>query len=146
MSEELLQTVPYALGRYAYHRLGASTIAQLARAGIISGTPQTDIHRKKPDGLITLDGGIVKGYVEYKTPSELNTDGKVRTAIQQEREPASELCNLLIVSDGQQTFWVNPHTGNQVESDSQLPVFDVKLIVDESASEEYLRHIERIID
>ncbi len=140
------QTTPYALGRYSYHRLGASTIAQLARAGIISGTPPNNIRLKRPDGLITLVGGTVKAYIEYKTPAELNTDCKVRHAIQQEITPASELCNLLIVTDGQQTFWVNPHTGNQVESDSQLPVFSVRTIVDGSASDEHLRSIERIVD
>ena len=146
MSEELLQSTPHALGRYRYYRLGASTISQLNQAGIIAGTPSSHIRLKRPDGLVALDGGAIKAYVEYKPPSELNTDAKVQAAIQQEIEPAAELCNLLIVSDGQKTFWVNPHTGNEAESASQLPVFNVMRIVDGTAPVEYLRSIERVVD
>ena len=146
MSEELLQTAPVSVGRYAYYRLGATTVGQLTRAGIISGKPPKSILKKKPDGLIVLGKGAVKAHIEYKLPSELNTEGKVQKAIAQGIRPARNLCNLLVVSDGQQTRWVNPHTGNPVESDSELPVFNASRIVDGSATAEYLLEIEHLID
>ena len=146
MSEELLQTTPTSIGRYAYHRLGATTVRQLATAGIISSKPPKSILRNKPDGLIVLRKGTVKAWIEYKTPLELNTTSKVDKAINQAKTPARQLCNLLIVSDGQQTYWINPHTGNPVKSSSQLPVFDAKAILDGSATAEYLQNIELLVD
>ena len=112
MSEELLQAIPTSIGRYAYHVLGASTVKQLGTAGIISGKPPKNILRNKPDGLIVLGKGAVRAWIEYKTPAQLKTPAKVDKAIKQAAEPARHLCNLLIVSDGQQTYWINPVTTN----------------------------------
>ncbi len=137
---------PIPIGRYAYYRLGASTIRQLSSAGIVSGAFPQSIRKKKPDGLIVLGKGVVKACIEYKTTSELSTDRKVNKAIKQAAGIARELCNLLIVSDGQQTFWINPHTGNPVNSKIPLPVFDAKSIVDDSATSEYLKSIEELVD
>ena len=68
MSEELLQTTPSRVGRYAYHRLGNTTLGQLRTAGIIKGPVPTGIRTRKPDGLITLGDGVVKAWIEYKPP------------------------------------------------------------------------------
>ena len=111
MSEELLQTTGIRIGRYTYHRLGATTLAGLRRERIIGRAIPEDIKNKKPDGLITLGKGVVKACIEYKTPMELATNHKIAVAIEQEIAPARFLCNLLIVTDGTKTFWVNPHTG-----------------------------------
>ena len=146
MSEELLQTAPIPIGRYAYHRLGASTIAQLSQAGIISAKLPKRILTKKPDGLIVLGRGAVKAWIEYKKPAELNTRTRILKAVKQAIDPAMALCNLVIVSDGQTTHWINPHTGNSLQSDGPLPIFDAKSIVQGSAPAEYLRGIERIVD
>lgn len=35
MSEELLQTTPFWIGRYAYYRLGSTTLNQLKKAKIV---------------------------------------------------------------------------------------------------------------
>ena len=146
MSEELLQTAGIPIGRYTYHRLGATTLAGLRRAGIIARPIPSKIKNKKPDGLITLGKGVVKAFIEYKPPTELTTPAKIKAALEQEREPARHLCNLLIVTDGTQTFWVNPHTGNYLISPRQLPVFDAKSLVEQTASIEYLQSVEQAID
>lgn len=149
MSEELLQTSDVPIGRYSYYRLGASTLSQLKRAGIISGSIPNNIKNKKPDGLVTLGRGTVKACIEYKTAVELNTDSKVTNAINQGKEVARHFCNVLIVTDSKKTFWVNPHTGNQVETDTdhhELPVFDAKAIIKGIVSAEQLHRIEQAID
>ena len=146
MSEELLQTKPFSIGRYTYHRLGASTISQIVQAGLIQGPVPASIRNNKPDGLIVLGKGATKAWIEYKTPAQLNTKRKLTRAINQSIDPAKSLCNLLVVSDGQKTYWINPHTRNELRSNYKLPVFDAKRIVDGSATEEYLQILERIID
>ena len=146
MSEELLQATPVPVGRYVYHRLGATTLGQLAQAGIVGDSIPGNIRKNKPDGLITLGKGVVKAYIEYKTPAELNTTSKVKKTVAQVIEPAKHMCNLLIVTDGQKTHWFNPHTRKPVQASHPLPVFDAKPIVGGSASTEYLKDIEEIID
>ena len=146
MSEELLQTRAYPIGRYLYYILGASTLRQLKSARIINGSIPIGLLAKKPDGLITLGKGAVKACIEYKTPKELATSRKVTAAIEQERPPARFLCNILIVTDGTKTFWINPHTGNRIISERNLPTFDAKALVTGAATIEELRQIEQTID
>lgn len=146
MSEELLQTAPKKIGRYSYHRLGATSIAQLARAGIVSGRPPKTILKNRPDGLVVLGKGAVKAWIEYKTPEELKTANRINRAIQQASGPASHLCNLLIVSDGQNTHWINPHTRNRIRTDQVLPVFDAKSISADTATVEYRLGLEKVVD
>ena len=68
MSEELLQAPGgVSVGRYTYHRLGASTLSQLKRADVIHHVVPRKIARRKPDGLVTLAGSI-RAWVEYKLP------------------------------------------------------------------------------
>ena len=146
MSEELLQTNTHPIGRYLYYKLGASTLRQLKSAGIVKGAIPVDLLAKKPDGLITLGKGVVKACIEYKTPKELATSHKITAAIKQERPPARFLCNLMIVTDGTKTFWINPHTGNRIISARNLPTFNAKALVAGTATIEELRKIEQTID
>ena len=122
---------------------------QLKRKGIITKPIPEKLKNQKLDGLIKLGDGTIKACVEYKTPIELNTTAKIKKAIEQEIDAAKHICNLLIVSDGSQTFWINPHTKNHIEISQHhhsLPVFNAETIVAGTASSEYLQHIERIID
>ena len=148
MSEELLQTVGIPIGRHTYYKIGSTTLRQLSRKGIIKCPIPNEIKSNRPDGLILLDDGTVKAYVEYKTPIELNTQAKIQKAIDQEIEAARNVSSILIVSDGSQTFWINPHTGKHVEvgPNITLPVFNAEAIVTGAASTEYLQHVEQIID
>ncbi len=113
MSEELLQTVPQPIGKYTYYRLGNTTLAQLRDAGIIPKKDYKTLRRRKPDGLVSYHGRIVAA-VEYKQPSTLNSDRQVASAIRKELAVARALCNLLIVTDGSKSYWVNALNGQRV--------------------------------
>jgi len=145
MSEELLQTKSHPLDRYTYHRLGATTLAQLQKAGIIRGPVPRAIAARKPDGLLTL-GTEVKAYVEYKLPSELRSESQIKEVIDHTVLPAKNLCNLVIITDGTKTFWVNSHTKNSVVSERQLPVLDAQSIVAGTISKEAIQALEEAID
>ena len=114
----------------------------------LSGAPYLqDIKNKKPDGVITLGKGVVKACIEYKIPRQLATSRKIAAAIEQERSAARFLCNLLIVTDGTRTFWINPHTGNRIIfARPPPPTFDAKALVAGTATGEELRRIEQTID
>ena len=149
MSEELLQTSGVPIGRHTYYKLGATTLQQLERKGIIIGPIPENLKKKKPDGLITLDDGTVKACVEYKTPIELNTPAKIKNVIEKKAVVAKTLCSVLIVSDGSRTFWINPYTKNHIQvsqSYHTLPVFNAEMIIGGTATLEYLQRIEQVID
>ena len=148
-TEELLQTAPVPLGRYAYYRLGATTLGALSRARIISAHVPDEVALNRPDGLI-LDttSGVVKAYVEYKPPSKLRTKKQVAQAIEQEVAPAKALCKVLAVSDGQQTHWINTLTENPISTAEEggLPVLDVGRIMRGEATGEELSRLETLLD
>lgn len=149
MSEELLQIAPHALGRHLYYRLGSTTLQQLAKAGIIgSGWPK-EYSTKKPDGLVALPGGVIKAVVEYKQASKLKTAKQRTEAFGQEIAVARSLGKLLIVSDGNLTFWINALTGDPVTdakgADVRRP-FDAGALAKGKISHEEMLEIERLID
>ena len=147
MSEELLQTTPFWIGRYAYYRLGSTTLNQLKKAKIINKFSKK-LSDKRPDGLIVLAGGIVKAVIEYKETKELSTKNKVQTAILQELEVAKLLCKLLIVTDGNKTFWVNALTGNEIHRNKKKIslIFDANKIVSSKMTIEERIDLENLID
>lgn len=147
MSEELLQTTPFWLGRYSYYRLGSTTLNQLKKAKIINKQSKR-LSDKRPDGLITLSGGIVKAVIEYKTPEELSTKNKINKAIKQELEVAKFLCKLLIVTDGEKTFWINALNGEEIKRNGKnIPfVFDAEKIVSGKITVEEKIDLENLID
>lgn len=146
-SEELLQTTPFWIGRYSYYRLGSTTLSQLKKAKIISGFHKS-LSDKKPDGLITLQGGIVKAVIEYKPSHELNTDKKIQAAIDQEIEVAKSLCKLLIVTDGLKSYWINALNGERITKGGKNIsfVFDANSIVSGSITIEKRIDLENLID
>jgi len=113
MSEELLQTVPFQIGKYTYYRLGNTTLGQLRNAGIIPKKDYKQLGAKKPDGLVAHHGSI-KAVVEYKQPRELSSDIKITKAITQEAKVAKALSKILIVTDSTKTFWVNAINGERI--------------------------------
>lgn len=147
MSEELLQTAPIWLGRYTYYRLGSTTLNQLRKKKIV-GKISKAIENKKPDGLVVLPGGGVKAVIEYKLPSELNSRAKIEAAIKQELEVARCLCKLLIVSDGNKTFWINALSGREIKQNNKKisMVFDAGKIVNGSMTIEEKIDLETLID
>lgn len=147
MSEELLQTTPFWIGRYAYYRLGSTTLNQLKKAKIINKQSKT-LGDKKPDGLIVLPGGVVKAVIEYKTPAELSTKSKISKAITQELEVAKLLCKLLIVTDGTKTFWINALNGEEILKNGKKIhlIFDAERIVSGKITIEEIIDLENLID
>ena len=118
MTEELLQTIPTPLGRYVYYKLGATNLATLAREKVISVKVPSEYALKKPDGLIVVPySGAVKAYIEYKAPAQLRTRSQIDSAIEQELKAAKPLCKLLIVTDGQTSYWVNTLSGNEIKDE-----------------------------
>ena len=145
VSEELLQTSPVPIGRYLYHRLGASTLSQLRRSHVITATVPKKFARRKPDGLVVL-GGSVRAWIEYRLPENLATQDQVTSLIEGTRHVAKALCNLLIITDSNRTHWINPHTGRPAQALDPVPRFDAKQIVDRTATMEELQSLERAID
>jgi type I restriction enzyme M protein len=147
MSEELLQTKPFCIGRYYYYKLGNTTLNQLKKEKIINRLSK-QLSDKKPDGLITLPGGIVKAVIEYKTPEELSTQAKINKAINQEIEVAKLLCKLLIVTDGTKSYWINALTGGEISRDKKKIdyIFDAERIISENITIEETIDLENLID
>lgn len=147
MSEELLQTTPIWIGRYAYYKLGSTTLNQLKKAKIINKISK-QLSDKRPDGLITLPGSAIKAVIEYKTQDELSTKSKIEKAIKQELEVAKFLCKLLIVTDGTKTFWINALNGEEIKRNGKKIsiVFDAERIVSGKITIEEKIDLENLID
>ena len=117
MSEDLVQTEGVEFGRYRYIRLGATTLSALSKSGYLSSSVPEESKGRKPDGLIVLPGGTVKAVVEVKTPKEL-TSAKIPNVIKKYSPIAvAANTNLLIITDGNKTLWINPHTGSSIQQD-----------------------------
>jgi len=145
MSEELLQINEQKIGKYSYYKIGATTLNQLKKNGLITKKSYGELAAKKPDGLINFNKKTV-AIVEYKTPKELSTEAKLKKAIAQEIEVAKKLCKILIVTDGTKTFWVNALNGEFIvnENNENLnTIFDIKnIIINIDEIEFILEHID----
>lgn len=113
MSEELRQTIPQSIGKYTYLKLGETTIKQLMENDLIPKRSYKGLLRKKPDGIIFFQKSV-KAIVEYKAPEKLRSEADIRKAIEQELDVAKALCKILIVTDGQHTYWINALNGQEI--------------------------------
>lgn len=119
MSEELLQRDllknPEKIGTWNFYNIGPTTVKQLKEAEIIRSVDYGDVLNKKVDGIITKQKEVI-AIVENKSPREFNTKNKKDKAILQEIEVAKKLrTKLIIVTDTQETLWINAATGNSVK-------------------------------
>jgi len=119
MSEELLQRDllknPEKIGAWSFYNIGSTTVKQLKEAEIIRSVDYGDVLNKKVDGIITKQKEVI-AIVENKSPREFNTKNKKDKAILQEIEVARKLrTKLIIVTDTQETLWINVATGNSVK-------------------------------
>jgi len=148
MSEELLQTIPSTLIRYQYYVLGTTTLAQLKKEKIINVKVPPEVAKNKPDGLIVVPNGVTKAYIEYKQPSELTEKKQRDAAILQELGAAKALCKLLIISDGDKSYWINTLTGEEIteKNSKRLKVFNAKRILDGKLTEEEVVELEDLLD
>jgi type I restriction-modification system DNA methylase subunit len=113
VSEDLVQSASHPIGRYEYLRLGSTTLKQLRTSRYVRTTLQPDETGRKPDGIVFLATGGIKAVVEVKSPREL-TASKLRAVIKHYSVIARAVCNVLIITDGKQTIWINPHTEGEI--------------------------------
>lgn len=133
MSEELLQRNllenPEKIGKWDFYNIGATSIKALKEHSIIRNVDYGKEDKKKVDGLIVQRKNVI-AVIEYKKPSEFNTEEKKNKAIIQELDVAKKIgAHLLIATDTQETIWVNVLTGNKIkdENGNNLQVnFDTK--------------------
>lgn len=139
MSEDLVQQAEVPFGRYSYLRLGATTLNQLAKSNLIKGSVGDAHKQRKPDGLILLPKGGIKAVVEVKKPSELTS--KLIPGVISKYSPIARAipgCNLLILTDGKKSLWINPYTENVIQHQgSDLNVlFDPKKVSAQTVTDE----------
>ena len=116
MSEELLQrgylSKPERIGDWLFYNLGSTNLNALQQHKIIPNFDYKKLKNKKPDALI-IDGKRIIAVIEYKKPSELQTEKQKTKAVKQELEVAQKLgSKLLIVTDTKDTLWVNALSGD----------------------------------
>ena len=121
MSEELIERNLIKngtdFGEYELFLTYNTTINQYKNANIISKINYGKYSNRKPDGLIIdrqnrkLKSVLV--VLEYKKPSEFQTDKQKKAAVEQ----CNTLCQVLkskigIITDGIVTLWINPNQDN----------------------------------
>jgi len=118
MSEELTQRNLSEKGitliDYEFFPLHSTTIKQYKKVKIIPNKDYGKYEIRKPDGLVVDRGDKSKPKVvvalEYKKPSEFQTDKQKREAIEQCNDLAQELgANIGVITDGIVTYWINPN-------------------------------------
>ena len=126
MSEEFIQKklsekVP-KIGKWDFYNIGNTSIQDLKRYGIIRNVDYRPYEKKKVDAILVLNKSVI-AIIEYKTPQQFKSELQKRRAILQELDVANALdAKIYIVTDGDNTKWINPKTGNVVkqEDDSEL--------------------------
>ena len=113
MSEDLTQTTPEKLGKYEYYRLGSTTLKALKKHKFYRGPLKKEDELRKPDGIIYYPGVGIKAVIEVKQPSEL-TRGTLPRWVKKYSPIAAAVCNVLIITDGNKSYWYNPHTESPI--------------------------------
>jgi type I restriction-modification system DNA methylase subunit len=117
-SEELIQRGLDKSGiiicDYEFFPLHSTTLKQYKRAGIISKKDYGEYEMRKPDGLLVdrsnKTNPKVIAVLEYKKPSEFQTDKQKKEAIEQCNDLCQELtAQIGIITDGIVTYWINPN-------------------------------------
>jgi type I restriction enzyme M protein len=117
-SEELIQRgftkKGINISEYEYFPTHSTTLNQYKQAKIIANLNYEPYDLRKPDGLLidrrNKSNPKVIAVIEYKKPSDFQTDKQKKEAIEQ----CNDLCQILeskmgIISDGVVTYWINPN-------------------------------------
>lgn len=121
MSEEFIQRKVMEdrpkIGKWDFYNIGNTTLQELKAYKIIRNIDYRPYERKKVDGLIVLNKQVI-AVVEFKKPSEFKTKSKQSKAVIQEMAVANLLdAKIYIATDGDNTIWVNPQTGNEIKNE-----------------------------
>ncbi|MDE7425422.1 MAG: type I restriction enzyme HsdR N-terminal domain-containing protein [Lachnospiraceae bacterium] len=120
MSEQTIQNDLYAipvtiLDKYTCLSLGATTINDLIKSKELKTIKMSKNLGKKPDVLIVNKNKEVVVFIEFKKPTEFDTEAKKQKAIKQEIDVAKEIgAKIYVVSDGDTFIWLNPKTGSYI--------------------------------
>ena len=99
------------VGDYRGFILGASTLTQLAAAGIIPKRTYGPVHTRKPDGLVVdrrdTTHPQVKLVIEHKDVGELNSESNRISALNKAADVYCRAlsCPLVALTDGIRTWW-----------------------------------------
>ncbi|MDR2176333.1 MAG: N-6 DNA methylase [Synergistaceae bacterium] len=105
------------MGTWDYYNIGATPLKALKGAKIIPDKDYAEYEEKKPDALIVKKPRVI-AVIEYKQPEEFRAKKQIEAAIAQEIGTARALgAKLYIVTDGQKTFWINPLTGKEFQTE-----------------------------
>ncbi|MBQ8884888.1 MAG: N-6 DNA methylase [Clostridia bacterium] len=117
MSEELIQKGYLKhgdrFGEYEYYNIGKTNFEDLEKHLIVPKMNWGKYKRKAPDALIcdrrNKQHPVVICVIEYKQPSEFNTEHKKYIAFEQCNNYA-QVCNakICIITDGSDFYWLNP--------------------------------------
>jgi type I restriction enzyme M protein len=149
VSEDLVARDARSLGRFGYFTLGATTLRQLKKSKFVRSKLAPDEERRKPDGIVFLPLGGVKAVIEVKRPAEIASKAKLGKVIKDYSPIARAVCNLLIITDGKKSYWVNPHTEEHVVGPDGAPVrvlFDAKAVDGGRLSAEEDRQLANLIE
>ena len=148
MSEDLVSRQARRLGRFGYLSLGSTTLAQLKKSKFIRTKLTVEEERRKPDGIVFLPLGGIKGVVETKQPKDLKAS--MIPAVVRDYSPiARAVCKLLIITDGTKTLWYNALSERPVldEQGKQLRVaFDVARVNSQTLSPEEESYLVSLIE
>lgn len=120
MSEQTIQNNLYSipvtiLDKYTCLSLGATTINDLINSKELKALKMSKNLGKKPDVLIVNKNKEVVVFIEFKKPTEFDTEAKKQKAIKQEIDVAKEIgAKIYVVSDGDTFIWLNPKTGSYI--------------------------------
>lgn len=120
MSEQTIQNDLYSipvtiLDKYTCLSLGATTINDLIKSKELKALKMSKNLGKKPDVLIVNKNKEVVVFIEFKKPTEFDTEVKKQKAIKQEIDVAKEIgAKIYVVSDGDTFIWLNPKTGSYI--------------------------------
>lgn len=126
-SEQLKQSKLYSeqvfIGEWIVYDIGQTTCNQLWLGGIINKPLNTTgISNKKPDALILDKNKNIIVFVESKDDGKLDSEIKIKKAIEQEVDVAKELgAKIYIIRDSNKNIWFNPSTGNEILNEDGTP-------------------------
>ena len=120
---------------YHYINIGATTVDQLQKSGIIPKKSYTGLTQNKPDGLILFGKDDVRTLVEYKKDGVFSSKEEARNIITDWYFTLAEKlnCNVICASDGTNTYWFYTKTKESVKDDQGNDlrfVFDSAKIAD----------------
>lgn len=148
MSEQTLQNELYSkpvtiLDKYTCWSLGATTVKDLVDSGKIIGVSASVNVGKKPDVLIVDKDKRVVVFIEFKKPSEFNTDKKIKAAIEQELDVAIKVgAKIYVVTDGTKFIWINPKTKKRLIDENGNEIFkEIKPKVEEKKLGDFISRV-----